>query len=154
MNAPTNPEAGPPPIQPNERSDMNTSTNQPTDASRATTTAADRAAAATDVGEFLTALDGGVLERKLAVALSHVAAAVMDHDRSGEVVLRLTIERLDGAAFQCRIKHALKFTRPTEAGKVSEDEERATVMWVGQYGRLTVLPPGTTFGGQRSIPHL
>lgn len=117
-------------------------------------TAASRAAAATDVGEFLSALDGGVLEQKLAVALSHVAAAVMDHDRSGEVVLRLTIERLDGAAFQCRIKHALKFTRPTEAGKVSEDEERATVMWVGQYGRLTVLPPGTTFGGQRSIPHL
>lgn len=119
------------------------------------TTDASRAAAnATDVGEFLSSLDGGVLEQKLAVALSHVAAAVMDRDRSGEVALRLTFERLDGAAFQVRVKHALKFTRPTEAGKVSEDEERATVMWVGRYGRLTVLPPDTTFGGQRSIPSI
>lgn len=126
---------------------MTTSTTQPTDASRT-------AANATDVGEFLSALDGGVLEQKLAVALSHVAAAVMDRDRSGEVVLRLTFERLDGAAFQCRVKHKLQFVRPTEAGKVSEDEERATVLWVGKFGRLTVLPPDTTFGGQRTIPNV
>lgn len=66
--------------------------------------AADHARGDTDVGEFVSALDGGVFEQKLSVALSQVAAAAMDHDRKGEVTIKLTFERLDGT-FQCRVSH-------------------------------------------------
>ena len=37
--------------------------------------------AATDVGEFVTDLDGGMFDRKLSIALSQVAAAVVDQDQ-------------------------------------------------------------------------
>ena len=40
-------------------------------------------AAATDVGEFITDLDGGSFDRKLSIALSQVAAATIDHDKTG-----------------------------------------------------------------------
>ena len=107
--------------------------------------------AATDVAEFISALDAGVFEQKLSVALSQVAAASMDHDGKGEVTLKLSFERLAGT-FQCRVNHELKFTKPTLDGETSEKEKRATVLWVGQYGRLTMLPPDVTRGGQQTLP--
>jgi hypothetical protein len=45
-------------------------------------------AAATDVSEFFTDLDGGIFERKLSIALSQVAAACTDHDKVGEVNIK------------------------------------------------------------------
>ena len=44
--------------------------------------------AATDVSEFITDLDGGMFERKLSVALSEVAAKVVDTDKSRDVTTR------------------------------------------------------------------
>lgn len=42
-------------------------------------------AAATDVAEFITDLDGGQFERLLSIALSQTAAAVVDNGKKGEV---------------------------------------------------------------------
>lgn len=52
--------------------------------------------AATDVGEFFTDLDGGMFDHKLSIALSRVAAAVIDHDKAGEVVIKLNFKRIAG----------------------------------------------------------
>ncbi len=113
----------------------------------------DTSRGATDVNDFMSALDGGVFEQKLSVALSQVAAAAMDHDRKGEVTIKLVFERLEGT-FQCRVNHELKFSKPTLDGKAGEEEKRATVLWVGQYGRLSVLPPDVSRGGQKNLPNL
>lgn len=46
-------------------------------------------AAATDVAEFITDLDGGQFERLLSIALSQTAAAVVDHDKKGAVTINV-----------------------------------------------------------------
>lgn len=96
-------------------------------------------AAATDIGEFISDLDGGVFEHKLSVALSQVAAAAMDNDKAGEVTLKFTFKKIPGTK-QVQCEHALKFTRPTANGKASEDEKRSTPLHVGKFGRLSLAP--------------
>lgn len=97
------------------------------------------ASAATDVGEFITDLDGGVFDRKLSAALSQVAAAVVDHDKTGEVSIKLTLKKIPGTS-QVHCEHVLKFNRPTSDGKASEEEKRTTALHVGKFGRLTLAP--------------
>jgi len=95
--------------------------------------------AATDVGEFITDLDGGQFDRMLSVALSQVAAGVVDNDGAGEVTLKLKFSKVPGAA-QVICQHGLKFTRPTADGKASEEVTRKTALHVGKYGRLSLAP--------------
>jgi hypothetical protein len=97
--------------------------------------------AATDVGEFITDLDGGMFDRKLSIALSQVAAAAVDNDKAGEVTVKFTFERIRGTKqVQCKHQLKFKFTRPTADGKASEDETRTTPLHVGKFGRLSLAP--------------
>lgn len=93
----------------------------------------------TDVGEFLSDLDGGVFERKLSLALSQVAAASVDNDSTGEVTVKFSFKKIPGTT-QVHCSHQLKFTRPTMSGKASEEETRVTPMHVGKFGRLSLAP--------------
>ena len=52
--------------------------------------------AATDVGEFITDLDGGMFDRKLSIALSQVAAAAVDNDKAGEVTVKFSFAKIAG----------------------------------------------------------
>ena len=96
-------------------------------------------AAATDVGEFLTDLDGGVFDRKLSVALSQVAAAVVDHDKVGEVTVKFSFKKIPGTG-QVHCEHQLKFVKPTLDGKAGEEEKRTTALHVGKFGALSLAP--------------
>lgn len=96
-------------------------------------------AAATDVGEFFTDLDGGMLDHKLSIALSQVAAAAVDHDKAGEVSIKFTFKKIPGTT-QVHCEHTLKFTRPTMDGKAGEEEKRTTPLHVGKFGRLSLSP--------------
>lgn len=95
--------------------------------------------AGTDVSEFFSDLDGGVLERKLSLALSQVAAASVDNDRVGEVSLTFSFKKISGTS-QVHCTHKLKFSRPTLDGKAGEEETRVTSLYVGQYGKLSIAP--------------
>ncbi|MDO4705743.1 MAG: hypothetical protein Q4A98_05995 [Comamonadaceae bacterium] len=95
--------------------------------------------AATDVAEFITDLDGGMFDRKLSIALSQVASAVVDHDKTGEVTIKLGFKRIAGT-HQVHVTHAMKYTKPTMDGKASEEESRTTSLYVGKYGKLTLAP--------------
>lgn len=99
--------------------------------------------AATDVTEFLSDLDGGVFERKLSVALSQAAAAVTDHDKVGEVTVKLSFKKVPGTS-QVTCSHLLTYQRPTSSGKVREEDKRSTVLHVGKYGRLSLVPENQT----------
>jgi hypothetical protein len=91
----------------------------------------------TDVGEFITDLDGGHFDHMLGVALSRVAAAVIDHEKKGKVTIDLDFERINGT-HQVRVGHAIKYTQPTEHGKLIEHGEGATVLHVGRGGKLSL----------------
>lgn len=95
--------------------------------------------AATDVTELIQDLDGGMFERKLSVALSQVAAATVDNDKTGEVNIKLTFKRIPGTC-QVHCEHALKFVRPTMDGKAGEEEKRTTALHVGKFGKLSIAP--------------
>lgn len=95
--------------------------------------------AATDVSEFFQELDGGVFERKLSIALSTVAASVVDNDRVGKVTIELSLTKIPGTS-QVHCGHTLKFTRPTMDGEASEKEKRSTPMHVGKFGKLSITP--------------
>lgn len=95
--------------------------------------------AATDVGEFMSDLDGGQFDRMLSIALSQVAAGTCDNDGKGEVTVKFSFTKVPGAA-QVICAHALKFTRPTADGKASEEVTRKTALHVGKFGRLTLAP--------------
>lgn len=95
--------------------------------------------AATDVGEFVTDLDAGMFDRKLSIALSQVAAAVIDNDKAGEVNVKFAFKRIPGT-MQVHVAHTLKFTRPTRDGKAGEEETRTTALHVGKYGHLSLMP--------------
>lgn len=97
-------------------------------------------AAATDVAEFITDLDGGQFERLLSIALSQTAAAVVDNGKKGEVKVTFQIERIPGT-HQVRVGHALKFTKPTSMGRSMEETDGATVLYVGKFGALSLAQP-------------
>jgi len=105
--------------------------------------------AATDVAEFITDLDGGVFDRKLSIALSSVAAAVVDNTKPGKVTVEFTLTRIAGTS-QVQSEHLLKFSRPTMDGKASEEEKRSTVLHVGKFGALSLAQP-SLMGKQMDI---
>lgn len=98
---------------------------------------------ATNIEAFFQDLDGGQFGRKLGLALSRVAAAVVDNDREGKVKLEFAIKRIEGS-HQVHIAHTLVFERPTEAGTAGEKEKRVTMFHVGKYGRLSLVPESQT----------
>lgn len=96
--------------------------------------------AATDVGEFISDLDGGQFERLLSVALSEVAAACVDREKKGEVTLKLKFDPIKNTS-QVAVEHELKFTKPTSSGKASEEAKRTTVLYVGKFGAISLAQP-------------
>jgi hypothetical protein len=96
-------------------------------------------AAVTDVAEFFSDLDGGMLDRKLSIALSQVAAAAVDHDKVGEVSIKFTFKKIPGT-HQVHCEHLLKFSKPTLDGKAGEEEKRNTPLFVGKFGKLSIAP--------------
>ncbi len=110
------------------------------------------AAAATDVSEFVTDLDGGQFDIALSVALSKVASTVVDHEKKGKVSIELSFERIAGT-HQVRVAHTLKYLHPTSTGKASEETGGATVLHVGKYGALSLSQP-RLFGEQSALDGL
>ena len=112
----------------------------------------DTTRATTDVAEFFSDLDGGVLEHMLSTALSQTAAAVVDHGKKGEVTLKLKFERIQGT-HQVRIAHELAFRKPTSTGRSMDETAGATVLHVGSYGRLSLAQPSLLpkADGQQSL---
>ena len=107
--------------------------------------------AATDVQQLLADLDAGNLERSLSVALSKVAAAVVDYCATGEVIVKFKIKAIPGS-HQIGCEHTVDFKCPTEHGTASERMTRTTVLFVGQFGKLTLAQPPLPGMKQRDLP--
>ena len=69
--------------------------------------------------------------------LCEVASGVMNTKTKGKVSLNLEIEPFDEN--RVKIKHKLSYVRPTNRGKISEEDTTETPMYVNRGGRLTIL---------------
>ncbi|SQD06173.1 CPS-53 (KpLE1) prophage protein [Escherichia coli] len=61
----------------------------------------------------------------------------MNTKTKGKVSLNLEIEPFDEN--RVKIKHKLSYVRPTNRGKISEEDTTETPMYVNRGGRLTIL---------------
>ena len=91
----------------------------------------------TDVQAFIGELDGGVFEPKSAAVRREGRAGVRNTKPNGKVSLNLEIEPFDEN--RVKIKHKLSYVRPTNRGKISEEDTTETPMYVNRGGRLTIL---------------
>jgi len=99
-----------------------------------------------DAAELLAELDGGVFNEKLSRALRDVAEGALQNQREGKVNVELKIKQI-GESTQVAVHHKLAYVRPTKRGKSSEEDTTSTPLYVGQRGKLTIMPESqTTFG--------
>lgn len=96
--------------------------------------------AATDIGEFIYDLEAGQAAQQLSVALSQVAAAVVDREKKGRVSIAFEFEHIPGT-HQVRIAHTVKYLRPTMTGQATEEASGATVLHVSRGGALSLAQP-------------
>lgn len=92
----------------------------------------------TNAEQMLNDLDGGVFIAKLGRALSDVALGSVSTLRKGKVTIEFDIKPI--TEHQVQIDHKVKFTKPTQRGRVIEENTTATPMHVGVGGRLTLFP--------------
>ncbi len=83
-------------------------------------------------------LDAGIFRDKVAKAFADVALGVAIHGKKGRVLLTFEFARV-GESSQVELTHRVMFTKPTERGKVIEENTTSTPLHVGHGGALTVL---------------
>lgn len=101
----------------------------------------------TDVEEFIGDLDGGVLKDKIAYALSNVALAAVTTGKEGSITLTLKIKQIKNLD-QVSISHKFNMTKPTNKGRLIEEDGAETSMYVHKGGKLKFYPAdqGQLFG--------
>lgn len=97
----------------------------------------------TDVSNFLGDLDAGLVEQALSKVLSETAGAVIDFNKVGKVDVSFTLKR-NATTQQINVHHKIQFKRPTSKGNKSETLEGVTPMYVGERGRMTLMPERQT----------
>ena len=93
----------------------------------------------TDPGEFIASLEGGLVEQSVAIVLSKVAAAVVDHRKKGQIKITVDLNRV-GDSMQVNAKHKIEFTEPTAKGEVKEHSSGDTVLHIAPGGRMSLIP--------------
>ena len=88
---------------------------------------------------FLADLDGGVFEAKAIAALQDTALHVVETGKKGKVVIELTLSRISESS-QITIASKLKADTPKPKGRVIEENETETPMYVSARGVLTPFP--------------
>lgn len=91
-------------------------------------------------------LDAGIFEQKVTTAVAEAALGVVTTGKKGRVVLTLDIKRI-GDSNQVELTHGLRYVKPTNKGKVTEEDTTATPLHVGPRGHLTLFPVS-----QQSLP--
>ncbi len=94
----------------------------------------------TNVSEFIGELNQGKVEQQVSHMLSEVAAAVMENDGKGKIVITLDLKKISNSS-QVNVSHTLKYSRPTKFGTKSEDLTNSTPMYVSSDGAMTFFPP-------------
>ena len=91
------------------------------------------------VSELLDDLDAGVFAQKVTTAIAEAALGVVHTGKKGKVVIAFDMARI-GDANQVQLTHSLRYIKPTNKGKVTEEDTTSTPLHVGPRGHLTLFP--------------
>ena len=89
--------------------------------------------------DMLGDLNCGVFEQQLDKAISDVALGVVTNSKPGKVTIELELKQI-GEGQQVNVTHRLKYVKPTQRGKLTEDAATDTPMHVGAGGVVTLFP--------------
>lgn len=107
----------------------------------------------TNVADFIGECNAGILEEKLALALSDAALAQITHgigSKKAKVTLEFTMQQM-GDNDQVIVSHKLTTSNPTKRGKKYEEDVTDTAFFVGKGGKLTINAPEEDDNGQFSL---
>jgi hypothetical protein len=109
----------------------------------------------TNVADFIGECNAGILQEKLALALSDAAMAQLNHgvgSKKAKVSLEFTFQQM-GDNDQVIVSHKLTTSNPTKRGKKYEEDMTDTAFFVGKGGVLTIEPPKEDDSGQFNLQH-
>lgn len=109
----------------------------------------------TNVADFIGECNAGILQEKLALALSDAAMAQLNHgvgSKKAKVSLEFTFQQM-GDNDQVIVSHKLSTSNPTKRGKKYEEDMTDTAFFVGKGGVLTIEPPKEDDSGQFNLEH-
>lgn len=109
----------------------------------------------TNVADFIGECNAGILQEKLALALSDAAMAQLNHgvgSKKAKVSLEFTFQQM-GDNDQVIVNHKLTTSNPTKRGKKYEEDMTDTAFFVGKGGVLTIEPPKEDDSGQFNLQH-
>lgn len=109
----------------------------------------------TNVADFIGECNAGILQEKLALALSDAAIAQLNHgvgSKKAKVSLEFTFQQM-GDNDQVIVSHKLTTSNPTKRGKKYEEDMTDTAFFVGKGGVLTIEPPKEDDSGQFNLQH-
>jgi len=93
----------------------------------------------TDAATVLNDLNAGAFSQKVTAALAEVALGTILHGKVGKVAISLEFKQIENSD-QVAITHKLTYSKPTEKGKVTEENTTSTPMFVGKGGLLSIMP--------------
>lgn len=86
-------------------------------------------------GEF----DAGIFTNKATEAIKLVTIGTVQHRKKGQIIIILDFDPI-GESDSVKVKHTLKYNRPTKNGKQTEENATTTPMYVNREGYLTISP--------------
>ena len=92
----------------------------------------------TDIKDLLESQDGGSFKERVERVLSEVANAVIDEGNQGEVNLKIKMDRIQEST-QITVASDVSYKRPTNRGKVTENYETKTPMYVNSGGDVSLF---------------
>ena len=94
----------------------------------------------TELNALMDNLDGGGVKMTLEVLLSELAHATMLTGKESEITLKLKMKPIGTNGNMINMTHDMKYSRPTEKGKVTENRESETPFYVAKDGQLSMTP--------------
>ena len=87
------------------------------------------------LGEFY----AGIFAKKVSEALKVACLGTIQTGKKGSLAIMLEFKQI-GDSDSVKVKHTLKYLKPTKNGKVAEENTTTTAMYIDKDGYLSISP--------------
>lgn len=110
----------------------------------------------TDVAAFIGECNAGILQDKLALALSDAALSQINYgagNKKAKVAIEFSFAQM-GENQQVIVSAKVAISNPTKRGKKSEEDITDTAFFVGRGGKLSINPQAVDDNDQQAFPQM